>query len=98
MNGRQDRSGGLIAGGILIAIGAWIPAVTDSLNRFGSTQLYGLGKLLAVGFLFAGFLVSIDVFSEFRVPFTRIVLHRRRPEPRPDDAGAEAGPAGAAAG
>ena len=65
---------------ILIAIGAWIPAVTDSLNRFGSTQLYGLGKLLAVGFLFAGFLVSIDVFTEFRVPFTRIVLHRRRQE------------------
>ena len=65
---------------ILIAIGAWIPAVTDSLNRFGSTQLYGLGKLLAVVFLFAGFLVSIDVFSEFRIPFTRVVLRRRRAE------------------
>ncbi|MEI7745057.1 MAG: hypothetical protein WCK58_15070, partial [Chloroflexota bacterium] len=62
---------------ILIAIGAWIPAVTDSLNRFGSTQFYGIGKLLAVCFLFAGFLVSIDVFSEFRIPFTRKVLRAR---------------------
>lgn len=50
------------------------------LNRFGSTLLCGLGKLLAVGFLFAGFLVSIDVFSEFRIPFTSVVLRRRRPE------------------
>ncbi len=77
---------------ILIAIGAWIPAVTDSLNRFGSTQLYGIGKLAAVVFLFAGFLVSIDVFSEFRIPFTGVVLRRRRPEPAPDDrSGADAG-------
>ena len=88
---------------ILIAIGAWIPAVTDSLNRFGSTQLYGLGKLLAVTLLFAGFLVSIEIFSEFRVPFTGIVLHRRRTEQEPEDAdagadAADAGSPGVAAG
>jgi hypothetical protein len=86
---------------ILIAIGAWIPAVTDSLNRFGSTQLYGIGKLLAVAFLFAGFLVSIDVFSEFRIPFTRHVLRRRRPETPLGEASApvpDADPTGATAG
>jgi hypothetical protein len=70
---------------ILIAVGAWIPALTDSLNRFGSTEFYGIGKLLAVGLLFAGFLVSIDVFSELRIPFTRVVLHRRRVEPATGD-------------
>jgi hypothetical protein len=32
-------------------------------------------------FLFLGFLVSIEAFSEWRVPFTRIVLLRRRAEP-----------------
>ena len=95
---RAGRMTSRVPATILIAIGAWIPAVTDSLNRFGSTQLYGLGKLLAVGFLFAGFLVSIDVFSEFRVPFTGIVLHRRRPEPQPEDPGPGPGPAGVAAG
>jgi len=64
---------------ILIAIGAFIPAVTDSLNRLGSTELFQLGKFLGVVFLFAGFLVSIEVFREIRVPFTgiRLVTGRR---------------------
>jgi hypothetical protein len=62
---------------LLIAIGAFIPTVTDSLNRFGSTEVYELGKLLGVIFLFAGFLVSVETFHEIRVPFTRIVLRRR---------------------
>jgi hypothetical protein len=65
---------------ILIAIGAFIPTITDSLNRFGSTQLFQLGKLLGVVFLFAGFLVSIEVFREIRVPFTSLRLARARHE------------------
>jgi hypothetical protein len=62
---------------ILIAIGAFIPTVTDSLNRFGATDLFQLGKLLGVVFLFAGFLVSVEVFREVRIPFTNIRLARR---------------------
>jgi hypothetical protein len=57
---------------ILIAIGAFIPTLTDSLNRFGATELFQLGKFLGVLFLFAGFLVSIEVFREIRIPFTSI--------------------------
>jgi hypothetical protein len=68
---------------ILIAIGAFIPAVTDSLNRFGSTELYEVGKLLGVIFLFAGFLVSTETFEEIRVPFTGIVLRTRHRGPGP---------------
>jgi hypothetical protein len=72
---------------ILIAIGAFIPTLTDSLNRFGSTELFQLGKFLGVVFLFAGFLVSIDVFREIRVPFTSLRLATaRRERPRPSDA------------
>ncbi|CAN5585821.1 hypothetical protein BH20CHL7_BH20CHL7_02210 [soil metagenome] len=56
---------------ILIAVGAFIPTLTDSLNRFGSTDLFQVGKFLGVLFLFSGFLVSIEVFREIRVPFTR---------------------------
>jgi len=56
----------------LIAIGAFIPSITDGLNRFGSTEYFQFGKFLGVVFLFLGFLVSIEVFSEFRVPFTGI--------------------------
>ncbi len=66
---------------ILIAIGAFIPSITDSLNRFDSTEFFQLGKFVGVIFLFAGFLVSVEVFREIRVPFTHIVLRPRRSEP-----------------
>jgi hypothetical protein len=62
---------------ILIAIGGIIPAITSGLNRFGATSGFFVGELLGVIFLFAGFLVSIEVFSELRVPFTSVVLWRR---------------------
>jgi hypothetical protein len=65
---------------ILIAIGAFVPAITDTLNRFGSTELFQLGKFVGVVFLFAGFLVSIEVFREIRVPFTSIRLATGRRE------------------
>jgi hypothetical protein len=65
---------------LLIAFGAFIPTVTDSLNRFGATELYQLGKLLGVAFLLAGFLVSIETFREIRVPFTSMVLRSARSE------------------
>jgi hypothetical protein len=67
---------------ILIAVGGFIPAITDSLNRFGSTELFQLGKFLGVLFLFAGFLVSIEVFREIRIPFTSIRLGGARREHR----------------
>lgn len=65
---------------ILIAVGAFIPSLTDSLNRFGATDLFQLGKFLGIVFLFAGFLVSIEVFREIRVPFTKIRLATARRE------------------
>jgi hypothetical protein len=76
---------------ILIAIGAFIPSITDSLNRFDSTEFFQLGKFLGVIFLFAGFLVSVEVFREVRVPFTHIVLRGRRSEPMPLTEGSEGG-------
>ena len=65
---------------ILIAIGAFFPTITDSLNRAGSTELFQVGKFLGVVFLFAGFLVSSEVFREMRIPFTDIRLATRRRE------------------
>jgi len=47
---------------ILIAIGGLIPAITSGANRFGSTSGFFVGEFLGVLFLFAGFLVSIEVF------------------------------------
>jgi len=83
---------------ILIAVGGFIPAITDSLNRFGSTDLFQFGKFLGVLFLFAGFLVSIEVFREFRVPFTSIGLGAaRRERGVAPDAGTATSPLAAAA-
>lgn len=65
---------------LLIALGGLIPAITSGLNRFGNTSGFFVGELLGVVFLFAGFLVSIEVFSEVRIPLTRIVLRRRAVE------------------
>jgi hypothetical protein len=67
---------------ILIALGAFFPTITDSLNRAGSTELFQVGKFLGVVFLFAGFLVSSEVFSEIRIPFTDIRLATRRRDRR----------------
>jgi hypothetical protein len=62
---------------ILIAIGGLIPAITSGANRFGATSGFFVGELLGVVFLFSGFLVSIEVFHDIRVPFTRHVVRHR---------------------
>lgn len=71
---------------ILLAIGAFVPSITSGLNRFGVTAAFFLGEFLGVVFLFAGFLVSIEVFREFRIPFTGRVLRTRREAPESVDA------------
>jgi hypothetical protein len=65
---------------LLIAIGAFIPTITDSLYRFGSPELYEAGHLLGVLLIFAGFLLSTEVFREIRIPFTGRTLRTARHE------------------
>ena len=66
---------------ILIAVGAFVATLGDTLNCFGMTEWFQLGKFLGVLFLFAGFLISIEVFREIRIPSTSIKLSRTRHEP-----------------
>jgi hypothetical protein len=74
---------------LLIAVGAFIPTITDSLNRAGSTELFQLGKFLGAVFLLVGFLVSIEAFREIRIPFTSVVLRGGRRERDAVPAGVE---------
>jgi hypothetical protein len=93
---------------LLIAIGAFVAGAGDVLYRFGITAPFSVAKFVAVLFLFAGFLASVEVFREVRIPFTKIRLGtasreraRRRDESegasRPDQpSGATTAEAGAA--
>jgi hypothetical protein len=80
---------------ILIAIGGLLASGGDALNRFGVTNYFQVGKFLAVIFLLAGFLVSIETFREIRIPFTQVRLRGRRTEHGQSEAepAVEAGPA-----
>jgi hypothetical protein len=55
---------------ILIALGAFIPGLTSGLNRFGVTWSFFLGEFLGVLLIFAGFLVSEEVFKNIRIGAT----------------------------
>jgi len=52
---------------VLIALGGFVPSVTSGLERYGVTWAFALGELLGVALIFAGFLVSEEVFR--RLPF-----------------------------
>jgi hypothetical protein len=62
---------------VLIAIGALAPSILTGLVRVGFTSGFFLGQLIGVAFILAGFLVSIEIFSVFRVPFTNVILRQR---------------------
>ena len=62
---------------VLIAVGAFIPAMTSGLSRFGLTNAFFVGELLGVVCILAGFLVSIEVFSTYRIPLVGTVLRAR---------------------
>jgi hypothetical protein len=65
---------------LLIAIGALLISGTDFGVKGGSTEIFQLSKLIGIGLIFLGFLVSIEAFREIRVPFTSIRLTRARSE------------------
>jgi hypothetical protein len=63
---------------LLIALGGFIPGVTSGLARFGITWSFFLGELIGVVLIFAGFILSTEVFGErLRVGPRQIV--RREP-------------------
>ena len=68
---------------LLIAAGGFVASAGDTLNRFGVTGPFAVAKFVAVVLLFAGFLVSIEAFREFRIPFTSIRIGGARREVGP---------------
>ncbi len=66
----QGKLNSRVPATILIAVGAFIPGVTSSLNRFGVTWSFFLGEFFGVVLIFAGFLVSEEVFRNVRIGTT----------------------------
>ena len=62
----QGKLNSRVPATILIALGAFIPSVTSSLDRFGITWALVLGQFIGVLLIFGGFLVSEEVFRTFR--------------------------------
>jgi hypothetical protein len=64
---------------IFIALGAFAASSAGVIARFNlsGSDAFSLATLLGVTFIFIGFLISIEVFEEVRIPFTRILLKRR---------------------
>jgi hypothetical protein len=65
---------------LLIGVGAIITSATDALSRLGSTDLFQVGKFVGLLLIFLGFLVSIEIFRDIRIPFTGRVIRASRQE------------------
>jgi hypothetical protein len=63
---------------VLLVIGGLAPTLAGTLTKIGFSSAFFVLTFVGALFLFAGYLVSIDVFSVFRVPFTDKVLRDRR--------------------
>ncbi|HEX6797297.1 MAG TPA: hypothetical protein VF116_06250 [Ktedonobacterales bacterium] len=65
---------------VLLALGSVFPSFTTGFQRLGFSGAAALGEFIGALCLLAGLLISLDVFTVFRVPFTGIVLHERAPK------------------
>lgn len=74
----RKRAGGYrLASMILLALGSVFPSILTGLQALGNSSGAALGEFLGALCLLAGLLISLDVFTVFRVPFTRITLYER---------------------
>lgn len=69
-----------VAATILIALGGMVASLGTGLARFGEVRAFDLSLVVGLGFLFAGFLVSVETFGDLRIPFTDRLIWRRAPE------------------
>jgi hypothetical protein len=78
---RRHAPGYRLVSMVLLALGGLFPAILTGLQRFGYSGGAALGEFLGAGLILAGLLISLDVFTVFRIPFTHVVLRERRPAP-----------------
>lgn len=74
---RKHAPGYRVISMVLLAVGALLAASGTGLQRLGISAGAPLGEFLGAACILVGLLLSLDVFTVFRIPFTRIVLHQR---------------------
>lgn len=62
----------------LLALGSVFPSILTGLQALGYSDGAALGELLGAICLLGGLLISHDVFTVFRIPFTGVTLYERR--------------------
>jgi len=67
---------------VLLALGSVFPSILTGLQALGNSGGAALGEFLGALCLLSGLLISLDVFTVFRVPFTHVVLYER-PQQQP---------------
>jgi hypothetical protein len=67
-----------LASMILLMLGGLAPTLAGTMTKLGFASAFFVLTFVGALFLLAGYLVSIDVFAVFRVPFTNKVLVDRR--------------------
>lgn len=80
---RKNAPGFRVLSMALLALGSVFPSILTGLQALGNSSGAALGEFLGALCLLVGLLISHDVFSVFRVPFTSIILYQRR---QPDGA------------
>ena len=75
---RKRAPGYRLVSMVLLALGSVFPSALTGMQALGNSGGAALGEFLGAVCLLAGLLVSLEVFTVFRVPFTNIVLRERR--------------------
>ena len=63
---------------VLLALGSVFPSILTGLQALGNSSGAALGEFLGAACILSGLLISLDVFTVFRVPFTHIILRQRQ--------------------
>ncbi len=74
---RTHQNGNRFISMVLIVIGGLAPTAAGTLTKSGVSGAFYLLTFVGALFLLAGYLVSIDVATVFRVPFTKKILINR---------------------
>jgi hypothetical protein len=74
---RKHAPGYRVSSMVLLVVGGLFSSILSGLQRFGYSGGAALGEFLGAALILVGLLISLDVFTVFRVPFTHVVVHRR---------------------